>query len=252
MGITTLADSRTLMLEDATSGRQLPLAGFRLVMAAYTGSDRAAVDQHISELAAHGVAPPDTVPTFYEVSPDLLMIAPPIVSAASPTTSGEAEPVLIRLASGEQFIGVGSDHTDREIEKTSVLASKRACPKPLGREVWPLDAVSGRWGDLVVASHVNGERLYQEASAKAMLRPEEILALAEPQTPLPTEPLVLFLGTVPLIDGHFHFGTYFRAELRDPAHDRSLICEYGLQHAGPAGVAGGGPAHPNPQTSQKE
>ena len=43
-----------------------------LIMAGWTGRDRAAVDHHIAELAALGVPGPTRIPTFYRLDPALL------------------------------------------------------------------------------------------------------------------------------------------------------------------------------------
>ena len=47
------------------------LTDFDLVVAGYTGRDEASVKKHIDELAAIGVAPPETVPAFYELPASL-------------------------------------------------------------------------------------------------------------------------------------------------------------------------------------
>jgi 4-hydroxyphenylacetate 3-monooxygenase len=233
-----------LAVRDVVSGREIPLLGARVVVAAYTGSDRAAVDHHIAELAAHGVPAPASVPTSYAVASDTLVLGPSAIRVPAATTSGEAEPVLIRLPGGELLLGVGSDHTDREIEKRSILDAKRACPKLLGRDVWPLEEVIDRWDHLTITSHVDGGRLYQRSELRAVRRPEEILGLVVPGAADLTEPLVLFLGTVPLRDGRFHFGGHFRAELHDPGAGRSLACEYLVDVAPPSSRP-----EPHPNTS---
>ena len=46
-------------------GDTLALDPDRLVVAGWTGRDAAAVEHHIEELAALGVARPSTVPVFY-------------------------------------------------------------------------------------------------------------------------------------------------------------------------------------------
>lgn len=220
-------------VEDVVSGRRLSLAGAHVVVAAYTGSDRASVDRHIAELAAHGVPAPASVPTSYDVASDTLVLSPCTIRVPATTTSGEAEPVLIRLPDGELLLGVGSDHTDRELEKRSILESKRACPKLLSRDVWPLTDVADRWDDLIISSYADGGRLYQRSPLRIVRRPEEILDLTVLGAAELDEPLVLFLGTVPLCDGQFHFGRHFRAELHDPGTGRTLACEYLVDVAPP-------------------
>ena len=96
-----------------------------LTIAGWTGRDAAAVQHHIDELAAIGVAPPSQVPLFYRVSADLLTTAPDI-QVLGEASSGDAEPMLIR-AGGKMWIGLGSDHTDRALEAVSVASSKQVC-----------------------------------------------------------------------------------------------------------------------------
>ena len=43
-----------------------------LIMAGWTGRDATAVEHHVAELAALGVAPPSAVPLFYRMDPALL------------------------------------------------------------------------------------------------------------------------------------------------------------------------------------
>jgi hypothetical protein len=144
----------------------------RLVCFGWTGSDEAARDAHIAELAAHGVPRPSRVPISVELSRYLLTHASEI-SVTSDTTSGEVEFVLIVTPDGV-LVTVGSDHTDRDIERHSIPASKQACAKCLPEAAWTLDDVAPHWNKLMLRSWVwvhgvNGRMLYQEASVTAIL-----------------------------------------------------------------------------------
>src|ERR1700722_16922709 len=85
-----------------------------LVIAGWTGRDAAAVEHHIAELQAIGVARPRTVPCFYRCGANLLTTAKHL-DFTGPDSSGEVEFVLLSLSEG-LFVGVGSDHTDRKVE----------------------------------------------------------------------------------------------------------------------------------------
>ncbi|AQU88418.1 hypothetical protein B0W47_14210 [Komagataeibacter nataicola] len=85
-----------------------------VIVAGWAGRNPADVQHHIAELEMLGVAPPSTVPLFYRVSADILTQAENIVVVGE-QTSGEAEPVLLRTATG-LYVGIGSDHTDRFCE----------------------------------------------------------------------------------------------------------------------------------------
>src|SRR3954454_18425132 len=85
-----------------------------LIVAGWTGRDTAALEHHIEELAAIGVPRPSSVPVFYRTSVNGLTQTDRL-EVLGPDTSGEAEPVLLNI-SGEVWLGVGSDHTDRKAE----------------------------------------------------------------------------------------------------------------------------------------
>ncbi len=106
----------------------------KLVVAGWTGRDTAALNAHINELAAIGVAPPKTVPIFYRNSASLLTSAPQIETVGN-KTSGEVEFVLYSLDDG-LWVGVGSDHTDRQAETVNVSRSKQMCAKPVSLQIW--------------------------------------------------------------------------------------------------------------------
>ena len=85
----------TLRFQPIGTGSDLTLDAPRLIIAAYTGRNAAAVAAHIAELAAIGIPPPASVPTFLELDPSLVT-SDPVIKIRGANTSGEAEPVLIR------------------------------------------------------------------------------------------------------------------------------------------------------------
>ena len=95
-----------------------------LIMAGWTARDPAAVEHHMAELAALGVAPPSAVPLFYRMERGLVTTAERI-DVLGPDTSGEVEAVLVSLADG-LWVGLGSDHPDRRFEAVSVALSRRS------------------------------------------------------------------------------------------------------------------------------
>ena len=60
-----------------------------LVIAGWTGRNREAMEAHIAELEAIGIARPKTVPMFYRVAAGLLTTAAEI-QVSGPHSSGEA------------------------------------------------------------------------------------------------------------------------------------------------------------------
>jgi hypothetical protein len=201
----------------------------QLVVAGFTGRDEASVSAHIDELRELGVPAPPEVPMFFMLPNALLKLAPTVVRVRTSATSGEAEPVLIRLPSGESFVGVGSDHTDRDLERESLETSKLACPKVLGTRVWRLEEVAGHWDELVLVGHSgNDGSSYQRSTLDALRDPEEMLARVAAAGIEPDRPLVLYLGTVALVNG-FRFDSAFKATLHDPRAGRELVCAYEIR-----------------------
>jgi hypothetical protein len=68
-------------------------------------------------------------------------------------TSGEAEAVLL-VAGNDIWVAVGSDHTDRELDKVNIVASKQVCPKPVSAEVWRYADARERWDSLALRSWI--------------------------------------------------------------------------------------------------
>lgn len=223
----------TLHLVNAVDGRALTVRPSRLVLAGYTGRDRAEVQRHVDELAAEGIPPPERIPDLYPGIPQGVQVGGKLPPGLG-WSSGEAEYVLI-LAGGGVLVGVGSDHTDREQERTALIAAKQAFPKIIGPTVWPLDALAGTWDAMTLRSWITrrGQRsLYQEGSMVQILAPHDLLGL------LPAEDrrdgLVLYSGTVPAaqrapVEGQCRF------EGEIVAWDGRIIaaCDYEYE-AGPA------------------
>jgi hypothetical protein len=199
-----------------------------LVIAGWTGRDRAAVDAHIEELAALGVPRPGRVPVFYRVASSLL-VQDDIIEVVGGACSGEAEAVVMRFG-GELWVGLGSDHTDRKLESISVPAAKQVCAKPLGREVWPLSETREHWDRLVLRSYIRTEasrELYQEGVLGTNLSAMELIRQYAGDDGL-REGAVMFCGTLP-VRGSFRSGARFELELEDPVLRRTLHHSYGIR-----------------------
>ena len=225
----------TLTVVDAT-GRTRPTTVDvrRILLAGYTGRDRAKVLEHIEELAALGVAPPDRVPAVYVVEPDLLTTEP-VITVKGSRTSGEAEFFLVSSADG-LLVGVGSDHTDRAHEAIDVNQAKAICPKPISGTVWRYEDVRDHWDGLELRSWVTGptdpeRRLYQEGRLGALLGVDDLLAELRAAGHQSLDEHVIFGGTLPTIGG-LAFGRRFEVELYDPALDRRLTCAHDIVERG--------------------
>lgn len=198
-----------------------------LVIAGYTGRNTDAVKQHILELQAQGIPPPEMIPMFWTLPNWLLSVAQPAIQVYAGKSSGEAEPVLIRMPNGELFVTVGSDHTDRSLEASSILLAKLTCPKVLAPMVWRFEDVAERWDSLHLQAFAgDDETCYQDGTLALIRHPLEVLEQAF-QSPFPVDrPFILFLGTIPLQTGSFCFAKHFLAILEDRERGRSLRCDY--------------------------
>jgi hypothetical protein len=202
------------------------------VVAGWTGRDRAAVEHHIAELAALGVAPPSSVPTYYRVASNLLT-QDDTIQVVGEETSGEAEPVLIDDG-GTLWLTVGSDHTDRALEAHSVALSKQVCAKPVARAAWALDEVRDHLDLLELRSWIAEDgsdwRLYQEGTLAAIRPLPELIA----DNPCQAGSGRLAPGTAMMCgtlsaQGGVRPASRFRMELRDPVHDRFLEAVYAVE-----------------------
>src|SRR5581483_3452572 len=123
---------------------------FKLFVVGFAARDISQLTHHIEELRSHGVRLPKRTPVIWTIRADLLNSG-----EFSPTSflhsSGEVEPVLLRL-NDRWMLTVGSDHTDRLLERQTLVGSKRACPKPVSNECWDLGDVMGRWDGLLLRS----------------------------------------------------------------------------------------------------
>src|SRR5579862_3365461 len=111
-----------------------------VIIAGWTGRDRAAQERHIAELELLGVRRPATTPVYYRVSASRLTTSDSI-SVTGNDSSGEVE-FIILYKGGSIWIGVGSDHTDRKIETYNITVSKQMCEKPMAPRVWLFDELS--------------------------------------------------------------------------------------------------------------
>ncbi len=198
----------------------------RLRIAGWAGRNKNAVQHHIDELAALGIAPPSRTPLFYEVSASLLT-TDQTVEILGETSSGEVEPFVVLTSEG-LLVGVGSDHTDRKAEAWSVPHSKQLCAKPIGPRFWRHADVAGHWDQLQLRSWIplpDGTwQLYQDGSVGSLIGPEELIDL-NGEIAAGTG---LFCGTISAIGG-VRPSNGFRMELFDPVIGRSLTHDYRLK-----------------------
>ena len=223
---------KTLDLE-VVSGNRSETIQFkveRMINAGYVGRDRQTVVDHIEELSKEGVPPPPSVPMIFPVLCHNITTTDKI-EVIGRKTSGEVEFALL-LNSGGIFVAVGSDHTDRDIERHSIIKSKQVCPNVISKQVWNYDDVKSSWDDLILQSKVtkaDGDEaiLYQKASLEAIISATELMELVKSKMiDGMADGLVIFSGTLPVLTDEIIYGSHFRCELFDQRIDRVLTCEY--------------------------
>jgi hypothetical protein len=199
----------------------------QLIVAGWTGRDRAAVEKHIKELEELGVKAPSTTPVYYRVAAARVTTAPAI-QVAGGASSGEVEFVLAQW-NGDLWVGLGSDHTDRQAETFDVTVSKQMCEKPVASTFWRFADVEAQWDDILMRSYIpgTGERvLYQQGKVSGMIAPRELIAGFNPKG-LP-EGAMMFCGTFAAIGG-IRPAPRFEAEIEDPRTGRRISLAYDIQ-----------------------
>ena len=199
-----------------------------LVLAGWAGRNHAAVEAHIRELEALGTPRPTRTPVFYRVSASLLTTSSAI-EVVGKETSGEVEAVLTRRDDDDAiWVGLGSDHTDRGLERISVALSKQLCAKVIAPSVWRLDDLLPHWDDIALRSwtHRGGRReAYQDGTLAALLPPDQLLAkYADFAEPL-AKGSAMFSGTIATIH-EIAPADEFEMELHDPVLNRRLTHRY--------------------------
>ncbi len=213
-----------MSLAFAVRGGTVDIDPAAVVIAGFTGRDRAGVDAHLAELRELGVPTPETVPSFY-LAPGSAAVQQSRLSVVGAQTSGEAEAVLV-FDGDDAYLTLGSDHTDRAAEAIDIALSKLACPKPLANEAWRLKEVASHADELRVRSWitVNGaETLYQQGRLAELMDLGDLLGATPFADRL--ERLVLFTGTFGALGG-IRPAERFRAALEDPVRGRTITFDY--------------------------
>lgn len=182
---------------------------------------------HQEEVAAAGVRIAFDVPAprIYPIAPHALTTAD-LVEVHGSRTSGEVEIVLV-VAEDDIYVGVGSDHTDRDLERVSIVYSKQTCPNVLAPRLWRLSDVAAHWDQCVLESWVDG-RPYQRTPAGTFLSPEDLLAVLRERANPPAHGVVLYAGTIVALDGRLDYGSTWSFRLHDPVLDREIAHTYEL------------------------
>jgi uncharacterized protein DUF2848 len=223
-----LGDAIRIRLQDVTDHRVYEGTVRSLVIAGFTGRDVEAVARHETELRILGIPGPDSIPAFYVVPPSLLTSGDEIVVDGD-FTSGEVEAVLVILGDN-WLLAVGSDHTDRAMERRGIQLAKEACRKVIGGECVRIDRLED-WDSLELRSWLDDETAcYQEGTMAEILPLPILVERATQARGKLKDGDVMFLGTLP-VSGSLRPSTRFTGELGIPSLGRTLRTSYSVQVA---------------------
>jgi hypothetical protein len=206
-----------------------------LIIAGWTGRDQKAIRDHIEELAKLGVPRPATTPIFYRVAVTLLTTDTKIQCMGG-ASSGEVEPVVFSLEDG-LWLGVGSDHTDREAETAGITVAKQLCSKPVAPVLWRFEEIVDHLDEVVLRSHATrgGDRsLYQEGKASLMLPPLDLIGRYTKGGKTLPAGTAMFCGTM-ATKGKISPADKLELELDDPILGRRINHGYAIESLPVAG-----------------
>lgn len=217
------------IIEEKTGKRRITYDLRGVILCGYTGRDQSAVQRHIEELKKDGIEPPSSVPTFYPKPPQGMALEGDI-QVEGHETSGEVEYVLL-VDGNRVYVAVGSDHTDRELERINILKSKQVSPAILSRNLWNYKEIKDNWDQIEIRSWVlrEGKRtLYQDSTLGTILPPEELIRLVQQQVKGSLKGIAIFSGTPPLVTEKIVFTDRFEGELLDPVLKRKITIGYSI------------------------
>ena len=131
----------------------------------------------------------------------------------------------------ETYVGIASDHTDRQVETYGITVSKQMCEKPCADTLWRLNDVADHWDALLLRScaTINGERvLYQEGKVTAMRSPEDLLAQFTNRGGQFDDGTAMLCGTLAALGG-IRAAQAFEIVLEDPVLRRTLRHAYSIE-----------------------
>jgi hypothetical protein len=198
----------------------------RMFNAGWAGSDNAAVQHHIDELAELGVPAPKHIPTLFALG-SFLLTTSSSVQVHGQETSGEVEYVLL-WHQGEILVTVGSDHTDRKLEAHSIPKAKNLCLNVMAKDLWPLAEVRGHFADLKLSCSVTQQgqiSLYQQGRCGDLLLPDYWIDDVVTRAGGLTDGLVFFSGTIGTVEG-LVVGERYNFSMTDPKGGRSISHHY--------------------------
>lgn len=210
------------IVETNVNEYELQINPERIFVIGYSGSNVEKIMEHIKELEEKlGVKPPEKIPTIFEVSREIVTQNTDLFFVGN-KTSGECEYVIIKK-DDKYYIGLGSDHTDRELESYSITKAKQVSLKPISDKVWEYDEIKNHMNSIKLFSDYDGVR-YQEGTLADIISVEQIMKELNDRVGEIGD-CIIYSGTVPLVDD-YRYGSKFFMELNDEELDRKITKEY--------------------------
>lgn len=220
------------MLEFIVNGanpKKLKFEVKKLLNMGRTARDPSQIQKHLNELKKAGIASPlKGIPLYFPKLPDRITSDDEIRVLPESKTCGEVEYVIL-VDKSDVYVTVGSDHSDRELEKKSIPYAKHICQNVIAPKVWRYEDVKKDWDDFTLRAWVEegGQRkLYQEGGLASMLRPEEVVEKVKSHTVGDMDGMIIFAGTPPILDGKFCFHDRFEMEMADEKNGKAIKWSY--------------------------
>jgi len=218
------------LILEGDGSKKLTFEVRKIINAGRSARDVSNVRKHADELRKTGVAIPDEFefPVFRPITADRITTSDRFGVLPDSKTSGEVEYVLL-FGNSNIYVAVGSDHTDRELEKYNIRMSKQIYCNAMSPAVWCYEDVKEHWDDLIMRSWVekNGQRwLYQEGNLEKLIRPEKLIEEVKSRVTGDLNGMVIFSGTLHTISGELCYSPYFEMELVDEHAGRAIRHAY--------------------------
>lgn len=227
-----MAATIKVCLEDKNGKAEKVITVNRLFNYGSAVRDPELIKKHHAEVKDVGVKIPNrgVLPRMYQMSPWILSTDEEIIVQGE-KTSGEVELVFVD-AGDDIYVGVGSDHSDREIERYSIHGGKQACPSVLAPKLWRLKEIEDHLDKIVMECEVEtaGEKaLYQKVNIDVFIDPRKLVSLIYERTSLtPGNGMVLFSGTVPSVDVKLDYADKWTIRLTDTVLNRKIEHTYAV------------------------
>ncbi len=212
---------------------EIDLSWDSLAIIGFSAKNEELIRKHIDELSGMGIASPRETPSIYWIDPSRVSQSKHIYVVGE-DTSGEVEVFCAFDDKNEMYITVGSDHTDRRLERESIHKSKQICNKIMGTDCWRFTEIADHADAIEMRCYVRRDkdekfRLYQKGQLGFLKPLDELKALVERKgkTGLLNRKFSFFSGTVPFLNEAVS-GHEYIISLYDPLLKREIRAVYSV------------------------